>query len=313
MRIATIDVGTNTALLLIAEVAPGGRVTPLHEERRFVRLGEGVDATGRVSAPAMARLREALLDYRATAGRWGAERVLVGATSASRDARNRAELIDFVRRETGLDYEVLTGEEEAALSFAGATAALPDLHGPCAVIDIGGGSTELVLGPAGATVAEALAYRCSLAVGAVRLAERHLDVQPPPPESVVAAERTVEEALAAAAPPLTADVPFIGAAGTVLVLARLHAGVSVRGDLSAEQALLPYAAVRTWRERLLRMTCAEVLALDPALMQGRADVFPAGVLILETVMRVAGVPICRVSPWGVRHGLALRWARAWPR
>lgn len=309
MIVATIDIGTNTALLLIAEVAADGQVMPLHEERRFVRLGEGVDATGQVTPQAMARLREALLAYRGVAAQWEAETVLVGATSASRDARNRADLVAFVQCETGLRYEVLTGDEEAVLSFAGATSAFPALQGRCAVLDIGGGSTELIVGPAGALDAEAMTYHRSLDVGSVRLTERCFGSQPPSPEAVAAAEQIVRRHLAEAAPPLSPGVPLIGAAGTVIVLALVHAGVSAWSDLPEGGTALSYAAVRAWRERLLALPYDEVLALDPAVMDGRADVFPAGVLILETIMRHADLPTCLASPRGLRHGLAFRFAQ----
>ena len=305
MPIATIDVGTNTALLLIADRAPDGSLVVLQQERRFVRLGEGVDASGEVSAAAMGRLRSALLDYRAIAEHWNATPVIVGATSASRDARNQDELIAFVRHETGLDYEILSGDDEGHWTFLGALSAVPDLdpEARCAMIDIGGGSTELVVG----TPNDGPSERRSLDVGAVRLTERCYPTQPAPAEAVQRAEAVVDAALADMALPIAADVPLIGAAGTVMVLALVNAGVGTWAELEGRGALLDTSTVADWRQRLAGMTRDEVYALDPQLMAGRADVFPAGVLILDRVLQHYGLPGCRVSPRGLRHGLALRW------
>ena len=130
-RIATIDVGTNTALLLVADIA-ANRMVPVYEEQRFVRLGEGVDSTKRISEAAMERLRAALLVYLGVAEEMGAGQIIVGATSASRDAANKAALINFIRRETGLVYEILSGEEEARWSFAGAVSACGRRRSPSA-------------------------------------------------------------------------------------------------------------------------------------------------------------------------------------
>ena len=303
MKLATIDVGTNTALLLVAEW-DGRRLVPRHSARRFVRLGEGVDATGRVGEAAMQRLREALRAHRATAETWGAERIVIGATSASRDAENQAELVDFVRRETGLDYEILSGEDEARWSFAAAVAAFDDLEGRCAVIDIGGGSTEIALGDAGSGAVE---QRRSLQIGSVRLMERFFSAQPPPPEKVAAAEGLAASAVAETGFTVDAATPLVGMAGTVVSLALLARGASSWDELGEAPVVLSADVVRAWREKLLALAYDDVLALNPDVMAGRADVFPAGLLILDAVMRSMGLASCRVSPWGLRHGLALRF------
>ena len=303
MRLATIDVGTNTALLLVAEW-DGRRLVPLHDARRFVRLGEGVDATGRVGAAAMERLREALRAHRAEAEAFDVERIVVGATSASRDAENRGELVEFVRRETGLDYEILSGEEEARWSFVAAVAALGDLEGRCAVIDIGGGSTEIAIGDA--RTGE-FAHRASLQAGSVRLSERFFSSQPPLPEEARQAADVVATLLHEADLPLDASVPLVGTAGTVVSLALLAHGASSWSGLGEGPVVLGADVVRAWRESLSAFTYDDVLALDPDVMAGRADVFPTGVLILDELMRSADVAACRVSPWGLRHGLALRF------
>ncbi|MEM9665881.1 MAG: exopolyphosphatase [Bacteroidota bacterium] len=305
MPVATIDVGTNTALLLIADRDEAGRLTPQYQARRFVRLGEGVDASGEINPGALRRLRDALLYYKQTARTWKADPIVVAATSASRDAQNQAEVRAMVERDVGLAYEILSGQDEARWTFAGAVAAFDDLplDRDCLVIDIGGGSTELVHGRPG-TVPSA---QHSLDVGAVRLTERLLPTQPATDHARAAARALVRRMLSETGLHLAAETPLVAASGTVMILALLHHGASAWDDLAPHQTSLSVAEVEAWSSRLAAMTYDEVLALNPLLMEGRADVFPAGVLICETLMHDYGFATCRVSPWGLRHGLALRY------
>ena len=165
-RIATVDVGTNTALLLIGDVGDG-RLDIVHEEDRYVRLGQGVDANRRLAPEAIGRVIAALTDYRARAEEFGADTVVIGATSASRDAQNLDELTARVR-DLGLDYQVIAGEVEALWTFRAACSAFPDLDAAC-VVDIGGGSTEIVTGPGrcGRAGAGERGHRLGAADGAV--------------------------------------------------------------------------------------------------------------------------------------------------
>ncbi len=311
MIIAAIDVGTNTALLLVAEVSPDG-MRPLYEEQRFVRLGEGVDATSRIKDSAMLRLKEALLAYKEKAQKWNAEEIIVGATSASRDALNRTELIDFVRRETGLDYEVLPGEDEALWSFLGATSVSGEPGEKCLVLDIGGGSTEIVIGQRAVAGMKAIHFRKSLNIGTVRLTERLFSSQPPSKEEIETAVSVLERAFLEAEIPVRDDLAFIGAAGTASSLALVHAGVASWAALHGHPQVINYAEVHQWRQRLLAADFDEVLTLNPAVLAGRADVFPTGVLILDVFMRTFRLTRCTVSPRGLRHGLAIRYAMHMP-
>lgn len=297
VRLATIDLGTNTALLLVAEADALGRLHPVHEEERFVRLGEGVDATRRLAEAAMARAIAVLADYAATAQALGAPVVAAAATSATRDATNRETFRARVREATGLALEVLSGDEEALWSFRGACSAFPELPAAC-VLDVGGGSTELVAG----TTTGAPPRRLSLDVGAVRLRERHFPTVPPPAEAVARAEAMVDDLLART-DGLGVGLPLVGAAGTVTALAHLVAPEDPGRPLAA-------ATVRAWRDRLLALAPEEVAALDPPRLAGRADVFAAGVLIVDAVLRHLGADALRPSPRGLRHGLALRWLAA---
>lgn len=295
MRIATVDVGTNTALLLVADLVDGRVVTVLEAEQ-FVRLGEGVDAEGAIRPAALERLEAALRAFRADAERLGAEAGVVAGTSAARDAANRDALVQVVGRAAGWPFEVLSGEEEARWGFVGAVSAFDDLVGEVAFVDVGGGSTEVVIGTPG--VEPSLAYRGSLPVGSVRLTERCFSSLPPDAGEIRAARRTVASALAAEAVPVRPGTPLVGAAGTASVLARLHGAPRIT-----------LRDVEAWRDRLLGMTPAAVLALAPDVMAGRADVVGAAVLVLAEVMAHLGVMELRASPRGLRHGLALRAAR----
>lgn len=302
MRVAAIDVGTNTVLLVVADVE-GGRLRVVADEERFARLGQGVDAAGRLAPEAMDRVVDRLAACRATAERHGAERVVIGATSASRDASNVGDLIARVREEVGLDYRVIAGETEAALSFRGALALLPDVEGEAAIVDVGGGSTEIVAGTRGLPPR----FRVSLDVGSVRVTERFFGPWPLTPAAVSEASAFVVGALARVPDGVAAVRPLVAVAGTAKVAAAL-----IRRDEGGEGGpvvLDPLAldadAIRAWRDRLLTLTPAETMALDPALMHGRADVAAGGLLVLAAVLDRFGAPVLRFSPGGLRHGLAL--------
>ncbi|NBC86763.1 MAG: exopolyphosphatase [Bacteroidetes bacterium] len=315
MRIAAIDVGTNTAQLLVADVTDDG-IERVHVAERFVRLGEGVDASGRIGDAALDRLIATLREHSDTAADLGVDTVLVAATSASRDAANRDDVVRRVQLETGLPYEILSGDEEATWSFAAATAPFSDLNGPCLVVDVGGGSTELVAGtdPAGhAPHAErAITTRVSLDIGCIRLTERYFSGQPPEPQDVDAARDAIHAALdrLSLTGPAADTHPapkLIGTAGTASALARVDAGPDSQLDpLHGGPRALPSARVRHWRDETLRRTVDEILALHPEAMEGRAPVFPVGVLILDAVVQHTGADTLHVSPFELRHGLILR-------
>lgn len=308
MRIAAIDVGTNTAQLLVAEVE-GGRITRrVGTDERFVRLGEGVDASGQISAPARERLLDALQAQQQMAVEWGAEHITVGATSASRDAANQQDVVEAVRRATGLPYEILSGDEEAVWTFAAACDEYPDQTGPTVVIDIGGGSTEIIAGEGGATGPGAVQHRRSMDIGSVRLTERFFDAQPPSDDAVQRATDGIDAALAGADLPADPAATLIGTSGTTEALALVHAGPSSTIDALDEAArAISTTAVRWWRDELLSRSEDTVKALHPDAMHGRADVFPMGVLILDRFMAAGTFEQCRVSAHQLRYGLVLRW------
>ncbi|MEM8600176.1 MAG: Ppx/GppA phosphatase family protein [Bacteroidota bacterium] len=298
MRVASIDIGTNTCLLLVADVTPDGALSVVYQEDRYTRLGQGVDGSKNLHPDAIERVMTALTAYKRQADTHGAEAVVIGATSASRDAANRHLLVDRARDELGLDYRVIAGEEEARLSFLGALSAFPALE-RAVVLDIGGGSTELITGRRTNDGIE-IEHRVSLDVGAVRLTERCFATIPPSAYEVVTARRIVTDGLAAV--PLDGRLPLLGASGTTRALAKLVYPANPWQDV-------PATDVHAWSERLLTLAPDEVLALNPAIMHGRSDVFAAGVLILDLVCANGGFDAYRPSPRGLRYGLALDWAR----
>ena len=219
-RVAAVDCGTNSLRLLVADLA-GGALTELHREMRIVRLGEGVDRTGELSPGALERVGQALTDYAQTCRELGVQAVRLVATSATRDARNRADFTDLVRRTLGVTPEVVSGEQEAQLSFTGATHGLDPADAPFLVLDIGGGSTEFVLG------ARQVQAVLSVDVGCVRLTERHLHDDPPTPRQVAAAQADVTAALdrVRAAVPVRQARTAVGLAGSVTTVAALALGL----------------------------------------------------------------------------------------
>ncbi len=279
-------------------------MTVVADEERFARLGQGVDSTGRLAEEAMDRVLDRLTACHEVASGFGAERIVVGATSASRDAANRHVLVERVRRELDLDYVIISGETEASLTFAGAVAMLPDFppDAPALVIDVGGGSTEFVAGRAGSGPAA----RVSIDMGSVRLRERLLTELPAPAGDVRAARLAAAEAFAGVADEIARVRPVIGVAGTARVaaaLARRHQGQPDGAAESGEIVSTP--VLESWRDGVLGMSVRDALALDPALMAGREDVVGAGLLVMHAALERCGAEEFVYSVGGLRHGLLL--------
>jgi exopolyphosphatase/guanosine-5'-triphosphate,3'-diphosphate pyrophosphatase len=293
VRVAAIDLGTNTALCLVADVDEG-RLQVVRDLAHAPRLGQGVDASARLAPQAIARVLEVLASYARLARELGAERALVTATSAARDAENRAELLG----RSPLPIRVLSGAEEAALSLAGGLSGFPELEA-AAVLDIGGGSTELAIG-----TRTAVAFARSLQLGTVRITERVLPSRPAPAEELARAEAMIDRELAGMTPP-RAPEPLLAVAGTPLAVACLEHGLKLE---EVEGATVTRDAVRHQVRRLAGLDPAQALRLAPDALAGRADVILAGALLMERFMTRFDVRSCRVSGRGVRHGAALRLA-----
>ena len=307
-RVGAVDCGTNTIRLLVADLDPVTATQhTVAREMRIVRLGEGVDRHGVLDGEALRRVFGAVDEYAALldAHDVGPRRFV--ATSAVRDAGNAEDLAAGIRSRLGVDVDVVTGEEEARLSFEGATRSLPDLPGPVAVLDIGGGSTELVLGEAAPTTGTPgrLEAGRSLDVGSVRLTERLMPSDPPTAEETAAAARVVDEALAtlpAYGVDVRAAASLVGVAGTVTTLAALHLGLQQWDAELVHGARIPVGDARALAARLLTLTTAERQALGvPA---GRADVIAAGALVLDRVLRLTSVTEVVASVSDILDGIA---------
>jgi exopolyphosphatase / guanosine-5'-triphosphate,3'-diphosphate pyrophosphatase len=286
VRVAGIDCGTNSVRLLIADTQPGGGLVDCVREMRIVRLGEGVDRTGRLDPAAIERTRIALVEYAGLIAAHGAPPVRMVATSASRDAANRDDFVTMVHSVLAIEPEVITGAAEAALSFAGATAGVGWVALPVLVADIGGGSTELVLGEPPATGLRAH----SMDVGCVRLTERHLRADPPTAAQVGAARTDIVAAIEAARVdvPLTGAATVIGVAGTVTTMAAIELGLTSYQPAAIHASVMPAAQIHELCDRLLRMSHAQRAAL-PVMHPGRVGVIAAGALILSELVRASGV------------------------
>ncbi|GAB6985684.1 Ppx/GppA phosphatase family protein [Nocardioides pyridinolyticus] len=298
-RVAAIDCGTNTIKLLIGDL-PEVDV----REMRMVRLGQDLDRTGRIADEALVRAFAAIEEYAALIRAHGVppERVRFVATSASRDASNADVFVAGVRERLGVEPEVVSGEVEAALSFDGAVRnlrAAPAL--PVLVIDVGGGSTELILGSSAPEAAD------SMDIGSVRLHERHLHSDPPTAAEVAACVADIEAHLDACPVDPAAAATVVGVAGTVTQLAAVALDLPAYSREAVDQLVLPAEQVLATADRLVAMTVAERRAL-PSMHPGRADVIDAGVLILGQVLRRSGAAALVVSEADILDGIA--WSLA---
>ncbi len=300
-RIAVADLGTNSTRLLVADVASDGSLTELERRSEVTRLGDGVDATGRLSGEAVDRVLTCLAGYREIADAANAGRRIAVATSAVRDSSNGDEFQQRVRSEPGFDIRTISGDEEARLTFLGATAGR-EKGPPTLVVDIGGGSTEYVVGEAGS----APAFHVSTRLGSVRQTERHLFSDPPTGEELSALATAAREIIAAGVPEQ--------------VLTDTNAGMAVAGTAtqlaSVDQQLEAYDRGKVHGYRLLLGECERILArlaavplaerrevpgLDPA----RAPTIVAGATIMVESMRLFGLDYVEVSEADILHGAAI--------
>ncbi|MFJ3704999.1 MULTISPECIES: Ppx/GppA phosphatase family protein [unclassified Streptomyces] len=311
-RVAAIDCGTNSIRLLVADVDPAtGDFTELDRRMRIVRLGQGVDRTGRLAPEALERTLDACRDYAAAIKELGAERIRFVATSASRDAENSDTFVRGVLEILGVEPEVVTGDREAQLSFDGATKELvggDHLEKPYLVVDIGGGSTEFVVGDDRVRAAR------SVDIGCVRMTERHLVVDgtvvdPPTPDRIAAIRADVDAALdlAEETVPISSAATLVGLAGTVTTVAAMALGLEEYDSEAIHHSRVSVERVREITERLLTSTHEERAAI-PAMHPGRVDVIASGALVLLAVMERTGAREVVVSEHDILDGIA--WSAA---
>ncbi|GAC01285.1 putative phosphatase [Gordonia namibiensis NBRC 108229] len=308
--VGAVDCGTNSIRLLVARAGDDGRLVDLHREMRVVRLGYGVDATGQFAPESIERTRVALADYVTTMESLGVEKVRMVATSATRDASNRdeffamtADLLSCVS--DGAIAEVISGDEEARLSFRGAVGELDPASGPFVVTDLGGGSTEVVLGDTDGVHA---AY--SADIGCVRLTERTLPSDPPTTEEIAAAQVFAAERLAEAFArvPVEPARTWVGVAGTMTTLAALGAGLTEYDSEKIHLSRISLADLDRVCWDLVHMTRADRAALGP-MHPGRVDVIGGGSLVTLELAKVlaerAGITELVVSEHDILDGIAL--------
>ncbi|MET9577403.1 Ppx/GppA phosphatase family protein [Streptomyces massasporeus] len=307
-RVAAVDCGTNSIRLLVADADPAtGELVDLDRRMTIVRLGQGVDRTGRLAPEALQRTFAACREYAAIIKEHGAERLRFVATSASRDAENRDEFVRGVLDILGVEPEVISGDQEAAFSFTGATKELAGgdhLPKPYLVVDIGGGSTEFVVGDDRVRAAR------SVDVGCVRMTERHLVrdgvVSDPPSEEQIAAMRADIEAaldLAEQTVPLREARTLVGLAGSVTTVSAIAQELPEYDSGAIHHSRVSHAKVREITEWLLRSTHAERAAV-PSMHPGRVDVIGAGALVLLSIMERIGAQEVVVSEHDILDGIA---------
>jgi exopolyphosphatase/guanosine-5'-triphosphate,3'-diphosphate pyrophosphatase len=309
VRVAAIDCGTNSIRLLIADIDPErAALTDIAREMKIVRLGEGVDRTGRLSEAALDRTIGALREYAGLIGQAAPRGVRMVATSATRDAANSQEFVDRVKEVLGVAPEVVSGDEEARLSFTGATRELAGAaharEGGCPppylVTDIGGGSTEFVLGgPAGVSGAR------SVDIGCVRMTERHLHGDPPSPAEVTAATADIDAAVAlvAGSVPVRQARTLVGLAGSVTTVAGIALGLARYDPARIHHSRVSAEQVHEITGQLLGQTRAQRAAIG-VMHPGRVDVIGAGALVLDRIMIRLGFAEVLVSEHDILDGIA---------
>jgi exopolyphosphatase/guanosine-5'-triphosphate,3'-diphosphate pyrophosphatase len=296
---AVVDIGTNTVLLLVARVDASGRIETLLDQQRVPRLGQGVDASRKLSDDAMDRVLAVLDEYALLIAPFHPERVVLFGTSAVRDAANREEFSRRVERRTGHRLEVLSGADEARWTFRGGVSGA-DGEGRFTVIDIGGGSTEISVGDR-----TGISHHLSLDAGSVRLTERFFRSDPPSEADLEYAISYVEDQIAKAVRFPVSGTTLVGVAGTATTLAALDQEMMDFDVGRIAGYRLRVGRVESMFRDLSRRDSKSILALSN-MMRGRNDIITAGALILREMMSHLGFAECVVSERGVRYGIALR-------
>ena len=304
LRLAGLDIGTLTCRLLIADISTNGRLSELRSERRILRLGEGVDQTGRLSMAGMDRVIQCLREWRERIDASHVVATAAVATSAVRDAANRDEFLNRVKHETGFEVELISGEEEARRTLLGIRSGLSDSVTDVLAIDIGGGSTEFILDRPGHRPLVR-----SIDIGVVRVCERLLHHDPPTSDEVRQVrewvERETKSALACMGDYRTATL--VGTAGTITSLAAMALQLSTYEPARIQNYRLPLNTIQELEQKLLSRKKADRVRL-PGLEKGREEVIAAGAIIIRTAMEMLGMSSVLVSDLGLREGILLNLA-----
>jgi exopolyphosphatase/guanosine-5'-triphosphate,3'-diphosphate pyrophosphatase len=306
MRIASIDIGTNTMLLLIADIRQDGSLHVIREEQRIPRLGKDVDGGKQIHLAAFERVEQVLAEYNSIIASSNVDYVTACGTSAVRDAANRDEFIDRMYKATGIKIEVLSGADEALWTFKGALSGTNILPEKSAVLDIGGGSTEISIGVLPLAAEKAVRVeRHSFQLGSVRLTERFFKQQPPTANQLIEAKKDIADHLVSFRHWDISKRTLIGVAGTVTTLVCLELGLMEFDREKVSGYKLPIAVVNEWLEKLSKMTPDYIRTLSNV-TEGRADILLAGTLLLSEFMSFFKFNETTVTDRGVRYGLVMR-------
>jgi exopolyphosphatase/guanosine-5'-triphosphate,3'-diphosphate pyrophosphatase len=295
---ASIDIGSNTVLLLIGEVH-GSKVIVIDEREKAPRLGKSVDTQKNLHPESMQRAKEAVATFKAIIDNEypAVEHVTVTATSAVRDAQNRDAFIEQVKQETGYAVQVLSGEEEAKLMYRGANSVMDETSRPVMVIDIGGGSTEAAMG-----TGDEITDHYSFDMGSVRFTERYLKSDPPTESQLQECKEAIVHTIGIHPFKVKPSVTLIGIAGTVTSLTAIQRGITTYQPEKLKGCQLSLQEISSWISTFSNLTKARLLKQYPTILKGRAGVFLAGLLILEGFMKYYNIEDLVTSTGGVRHG-----------
>lgn len=298
MRIASIDIGTNTILMLIADVLQDGSLRFVRDEHVIARLGRGVDENNNILPDAFERVAKTLGEYRTTAQNERCDRIIACGTSALRDARNQKDFLDFIRKRLDMEIRVLSGKEEAELTYRGAVSGFVEKgkERHFAVLDIGGGSTELTSG-----INEQVLNAASFDIGSVRLTERYLKSSPPVSDGLDAAREKIRHHLASL-PRLQPGTELVGVAGTLTTLAAMDLSLKSYDREKVDGHSLTLTTVERIFDLLKSKSLEEIKSI-PQILPQRADILLAGVLILHEVMKHVHLEKVTASDRGLRYGL----------
>lgn len=299
--VAAVDCGTNSVRLLICEQRANGQLVEVERRLHITRLGQGVDATGAFAPEALARTLDAIADFGSQLDQLEVTRRRLVATSAARDAANSSEFFVGVRQRLGVEAEIIPGTQEARLSYKGAVAALPSLREPVLVMDIGGGSTELVVGR-GQSIIQAV----SLNMGSVRLRERFMPSDPPTADQIAQAGSEIDSLLNTSGIDFGSVASWVGVGGTATSLSALIQGLGVYDREAVHGSVVAWDELAAFTDQLLAMPIAQVAAL-PTMVPGRADVICAGALICRMVGERLGGPL-QVSEADILDGIVAELA-----
>ncbi len=300
MKIASIDIGTNTKLLLIAEVLPGVKIKVLHDDQVIARLGKGVDADRIINWDTFTRAEHFLRSYFQTCSAFGVDKIFAVGTSALRDAKNSNDFVKYIEDRIGITIDIISGDEEAELTYRGGISEFIGRAEKYSVFDIGGGSTEIIVGNS-----KNILTKTSVDIGSVRITERFLKESPPTETSLIEAHEFIHSQIQKEHVEDIQSAFAIGVAGTLTTLAALHQKLPVYLREKVSGYSLSFDDICAMFA-FLKDKSADQIASFPQISSGRADIILAGIMILMGCMEKSGIKHITVSDRGLRYGIIYR-------